>query len=395
MSVSRNHARLSVNADGMLEIEDLGSKNGTVVNGAVIEGKRDITPQDLVAMGTTVFMIIDREAPQETIYSPATPSFEAKEPVPEEVVQVKRDWKKEPIPMKYLVAAGSFAAMFLVIFLSFFSLFKPEGTEVAHTEHVSEIKDALAKFEDVQYSYNPGSGKLFLTGHVLTGVDYQELQYRISQIPFVVTTENNVVIDEGVWKSMNDVLSQNANWRGVSIYATKPGRFVANGYVENAQQATALSEYLTVNFPYLDRLDNKVVVQDVLNTELQGLLTAQNLGAVTFQLANGEVILSGRYNEDKKSDYEALVKKINSLNGVHSVKDYAIATHPNLARIDLSANYQVTGSALVDHHGFSAVINGKIYTVGDHVDGMAITAIDPNSILLEKDGLKYKIDYVR
>ncbi len=33
LSVSRNHARLTLNADGTMEIEDLGSKNGTVMNG--------------------------------------------------------------------------------------------------------------------------------------------------------------------------------------------------------------------------------------------------------------------------------------------------------------------------------------------------------------------------
>ena len=77
LSVSRNHARLSVAADGVIELEDLGSKNGTVVSGAPISEKRTVTPQDLIALGTTVFMIIDREAPQETIFSSIIPSYEA------------------------------------------------------------------------------------------------------------------------------------------------------------------------------------------------------------------------------------------------------------------------------------------------------------------------------
>ena len=396
MSVSRNHARLSVSADGVMEIEDLGSKNGTVVNGAVIDAKRTITPQDLVALGTTAFMIIDREAPQETIYSPGVPTYEAPKETPVVAEEVAaKDWKKEAIPSKYLMLAGAFLAIFFVVFISFFSLFKTKGIEMVKNEHTSEIKDALAKFEDVQFSYNPGSGKLFLSGHVLTGVDYQEMQYRISEIPFIMSTEDNVVIDEGVWKMMNDVISQNAGWRGVSIHSPAPGKFVVNGYVATADQATTLAEYLTVNFPYLDRLENKVVIEEVLDTELQGLIGAQNFGAVTVQLANGEVILAGRYSDDKKSEYAQLLKKINGLNGVHSVKDFAVATHPNMARIDVTANYQVSGSTMVDHHGYSVVVNGKIYTVGDHVDGMAITKIDPSTILLEKDGLKYKIDYMR
>ena len=53
LSVSRNHARLTVSADGIIEIEDLGSKNGTAVNGTVLAEKRVVTPQDLIALGTT------------------------------------------------------------------------------------------------------------------------------------------------------------------------------------------------------------------------------------------------------------------------------------------------------------------------------------------------------
>ena len=53
------------------------------------------------------------------------------------------------------------------------------------------------------------------------------------------------------------------------------------------------------------------------------------------------------------------------------------------------------GSSTFDGRGFSVVLNGKIYTLGDSVEGMTIAAIEPNTILLEKDGLKYKIDYTR
>jgi hypothetical protein len=55
----------------------------------------------------------------------------------------------------------------------------------------------------------------------------------------------------------------------------------------------------------------------------------------------------------------------------------------------------VTGSSLYDGRGYSVVLNGKIYTLGDLVDGMKITSIEQSTILLEKDGLKYKIEYTR
>ncbi len=403
LSVSRNHARLTVSDMGVIEIEDLGSKNGTVVNGSPIVEKRAVTPQDLISLGTTVFLIIDREAPQETIYSPMLPSFEApKEEAPsgeeaEEVLAIKEmgDWKREPIPTKYLVAAASFAAIFLIVFLSFFSLFKSRGAELVQKEPVQEIKDSLEKFKDVQFSFNPGSGKLFLVGHVKTGVEYQEMNYRVSQIPFIMSTEDNVVIDELVAKTMNDVLSDNGAWRGVSIQAVDAGKFSVMGYVQTAAEAASLSDYLTVNFPYLDRLQNKVVVEDNLNTQLQAALVATGFGSVTYKLANGTVVLSGFYNEKLESEFKNLVKELNAIPGIASVKNYAVATHPNQAGIDISQNYQVSGSSMFDGHGYSIVLNGKIYTLGDQVDGMKITNIERSTILLEKDGLKYKINYTK
>lgn len=406
LSVSRNHARLTVTADGIIQIEDLGSKNGTVVNGVPIAAMKEITPQDLVALGTTVFLIIDREAPQqETIYSPAMGHVELpiqtlKEEIPEPEAEPlpaleKRDWKREKIPTKHLVGAGSFVLIFLVVFMSFFSLFKSKGIEIKEKDPTDMIKEELAKFEGVQFSYNPGSGKLFLVGHVLTGVDYQEMRYRISQIDFIMSTEDTVIIDEGVSKMMNDVLSSNPTWRSISIRANKPGKFIATGYLQTSAEMAQLSEYLNINFPYLDRLENKVVAEEVLNTELQSLLNAQGFGAVAAQLSNGDVILTGRYSNKAKSEFERVEKQIRHINGIVSVKNFAVATTPEMAAIDVTQQYQVAGLSMLDGHGYSAILNGKMYTLGDAIDGMKITSIVQNTILLEKDGVKYKIDYTR
>lgn len=397
MSVSRSHSRISVSEDGVIDIEDLSSKNGTVVNGVAIQERKIITPNDIVALGTTIFMLIDREAPQETIYSPSIPAIErpSEESLVAEEEKPSIDWKKEPIPPKYLILGGSFLVVFLVVFLSFFSLFKTNTIEETRKEPISEIKNALAKWPDVQFSYNPGSGKLFLVGHVLTNVDYQEMKYKIGQVPFVMSIDENVIIDEGVWRSMNAVISETPAWRSVSIHSPAAGKFVVTGYLDSAEEATRLAEYLTMNFPYLDRLENKVVVADILNAELQGMILKAQLGAVNFQFIHGEVILTGRYSETKTNEYELLIKEIRATPGVTVVKSLAVATHPDDAAIDVSKNYQVTGTSLFDGQGYSVVLNGKIYTIGDLVDGMKIKSIQATTILLEKDDLKYKIDYTR
>ncbi len=403
LSVSRNHARLSLSQDGAMEIEDLGSKNGTVVNGVPITEKKPITTQDMVALGTTIFLIIDREAPQETIYSPMVPAYEAPKAeapplaeAPGEIVaEEKRDWKKEPIPTKYLVGAAAFAAIFLIVFLSFFSLFKSNQVEVVHKEPVSRIQKALAKFEGVQFSFNPASGKLFLVGHVLTAVEAQEMRFRISEINFVTTTEDNVVIDEYVDKMMNDILSGNPEFRGVAIQSPQAGKFIATGYIDTNNTASLLAEYLAVNFPYLDRLENEVVVGENLNAQLQGLLISKGFGALTFQYANGEVVLAGNYSDKMGSQFQELLKEIDKVKGVSGVKNFAVATTPNQAAIDISGQFQVTGNSQHEEKGFSAILNGKIYTIGNQVSGMEITEIDETTILLEKEGIKYKINYTR
>lgn len=401
LSVSRTHARLTITEDGILEIEDLGSKNGTTINNSPITEKRVLTLLDSVAMGTTIFMILDREAAQETIYAPKAPVYEtsqpaaaAEEPLPEEKVEQK-DWKTIKLPGKHLIFAASGLVIFLIVFLSFFSLFKSQSLEVAVKAPHEHIQDALTKFPGVQYSFNPASGKLFLAGHILTSIDYQEMQYNLSQLEIVRSVEDKVIVDEYVWKSMTDVLTANAGWRGVNVVSPEAGQFVLHGYVQTSDQAALLADYLNVNFPYPDRLKNNVVIEDNLNIQIQSLLQSKGFGAINFQLTVGDLVLLGRYSEKQEEEYQELLKEMNKLDGIQSVKNFAIASLPSQAGIDLTQQYKVTGSSLHDHQGYSAIINGRIFTLGDFLDGMKISAIEPNSILLEKDGLKYKIDYTR
>jgi pSer/pThr/pTyr-binding forkhead associated (FHA) protein len=58
--ISRRHARVSRGADGRLTIEDLGSANGTFVNGERIDAPRTLDLGDAVRMGKTVLQVTDR-----------------------------------------------------------------------------------------------------------------------------------------------------------------------------------------------------------------------------------------------------------------------------------------------------------------------------------------------
>jgi transcriptional regulator with GAF, ATPase, and Fis domain len=55
--VSREHCRITVDGDGRLAIEDLGSQNGIFVNGARVEGRAALRPGDELAIGDSLFLV--------------------------------------------------------------------------------------------------------------------------------------------------------------------------------------------------------------------------------------------------------------------------------------------------------------------------------------------------
>jgi type III secretion system YscD/HrpQ family protein len=159
------------------------------------------------------------------------------------------------------------------------------------------------------------------------------------------------------------------------------------------QDATALMEYLAQNFPYNEKLENQVVVANNLEAEIQSLLTEKGFINVTFQLASGEIVLGGRVNDQSEKQFDLLVKDLKKMQGIRSVKNFVIMTTASTTRINLSEKYRITGTSKLGNVSQYVVINGQILTTGDLLDGMSITQIESDAVLLEKDGLKYRINY--
>lgn len=396
LSVSRQHATVHINEDGEISIEDMGSKNGTIVNSTTITEKSVITQQDLISLGTTSFLVIDKAKATETIYSPLPQAVMA--PLPAEEAKEEKppvNWKKQIIPMKYLVMAGAVLIALFSVFLSFFSLLKSENLAIVEKKPIEKIEDSLKRFEDLHFSFNPGSNTLFLTGHVLTNITQQELNYEIAQLNFIEKVESSVVVDEYVWKNMNDVLNERSDWKGVSVHSPKAGKFVVNGYVKTLQDGQNLSNYLNVNFPYLDRLESRVVIEDVLSAQIASLFLKGGFDGVNFQFSNGELIITGRFIDKNSKNFFSLIDGIKKMPGVRSINNLALSTSEENARIDLTTKYKITGYAEHENKKISIVANGQIVTLGDFLDGMEVVSILPSVILLEKEGIKYKINYSR
>ncbi len=397
LSVSKNHARVSVNEEGQAYVEDLGSKNATLVNGKKIKGKIQISSQDLIALGGSVFLVVSGKEPLETIYTPLPKEAEFEEGEEEKAKAAPKviSWKKKIIPVHYLVLASVAAVVLFGLSLAFFSLFKSHKIEIVQKDYAEEIQDALAEFEAVRFSFNPAMYKLFLTGHVLTTIEQEELLYKLKGLNFIENIENTIVIDELVWKNMNDLLLSYPAFRSVSIHSPEAGLFVVKGYVGTIEDAQNLSDYLNANFPYLDKLKNETVIEVVLKTEIGSQLIAHGLSNISFELASGELILAGRYGTDETNNFKKIIKYLKKQDGIRIIKNIAIETTPDMARIDLTSKYNVTGVISSDNENVSIVIKNKILNPGDYIDDMKVMEIKLNTIYLEKDGLKYKINYKR
>jgi hypothetical protein len=74
-------------------------------------------------------------------------------------------------------------------------------------------------------------------------------------------------------------------------------------------------------------------------------------------------------------------------------KNYVTELPPEATFVNISDKYTVTGYSNIGGSNLTVVINGRILSQGDQLDGMTITKILPNKIQLEKEGVKYEIDY--
>ena len=98
--ISRRHARITLRAGDQLAIEDLGSTNGTFVNGKRIEASQTLIPGDTIKVGMTTLQVLDASgnAPQATAFA-AIPPEGGTEPEPEpEPDEMTAETKAAPTP---------------------------------------------------------------------------------------------------------------------------------------------------------------------------------------------------------------------------------------------------------------------------------------------------------
>ncbi len=175
--------------------------------------------------------------------------------------------------------------------------------------------------------------------------------------------------------------------------ASAPGAFVVNGYLRTRVEATNLSNFLATHFDYLDRLTNRVYVEEEIYQEIWVRLQAAGFGAISATLSNGEINLSGYVPSDQFDAFQKIAAQIETVPGIRLMKTFVVPITADTAVIDLTGQYQVTGYSKLGGANINVVINGKIMHRGDTIDGMTVTSMGPNTIYLKKGVVKYKIQY--
>lgn len=407
-SVSRQHARIIIDTHDNIFIEDLKSRNGTLLDGETIKEKTQVQPNMIMTLGTSSFVIYDREGNMQTIISPLLPSLVkvlGSEKKPEEETMAKQQTAEAP-PLEAKLAPPKEKSMGPLILLSIITglfvlaaigtttLFKNEPAptaEVVNTDMI--LKDAFIKTPSIKYLFNKSNGSIVLFGHLLTAQDRTELLYALQSLPFIKSVDDSgIVIDEFVWQETNQVLNKNPNWRTITLQSPSAGQFVLTGTLQTSKQADQLYEYITTNFPYLDRLEKHVVVEeDVINSVKSDF---EKVGIVNTQVVfrNGELVITGGVAAAKRDEFNSIVEELKKIPGVRDVRVQTSSLAPEQAMINISDRYEVTGFSRIGNN-ISVVVNGRIVTKGDIIDGMTIKNITPGTIFLEKENVNYRIDF--
>lgn len=391
LSVSKRHARLSFNEALIPIIEDLESLNKIFVNHRRVEGAYELKGQDLITLGTTQLIFVDKEIVDETIFSP----IEEHEAEFDSNTQEGRQlaFKKMVIPYKHLVGFGALLFVVVISTLFLLSLFSSHEIPVSFNKQKDEVESVLKRYPKIEYTFNPPTGKLFLVGHVLNEIEYEEMLFLLNQLPFLKNIEDTVVIDELVWQNANALIQTNPNWKGILIQATAPSQFVLRGYLESMDQQAELLEYIALNFTYLNQLKNELVINTLVQQRIRSILNRSGFANVSLNYSMGELVLSGPVEKDQERSYKKIIDEVKEIKGVENVESIVTFTSASSARVDLTSKYQVMGSSIKDGKEAFVLINGKILSKGKTLDGMSITGITTKEIFLEKDGVKYKIDF--
>lgn len=411
LSVSKQHMRLKAHESGKVEIEDLNSRNGVLLSGEKIQGVVEQETSAIITAGATTFMVVDRQKEQKTLITPT--SFQLEQKQEEAPKQEKEKSSKKgkatsssPLPqLKFkkprfspkVTALALLSGFLLLIGFGVYSLFDEEvvvKTTKRSTMHIQELTAVLEEYPYFDFQFNEVTGQLQLSGHILTQQELTQLLARLRALRFITQIDRtNLIVDELVWQQFN--LSLEKSFKGITLSGQIPGEYILTGVLRSQAQAEDLSRYLGVNFPYNQRLVNRVVIEQQLSASINDRLQAIAPNELIGELTNGELVIVGTIASSSQKDLDEFLGQVRTMPGITSVRNLVVEQNRTgeAGFIDLSQEYEVTGFTKEADTSVHIIINGRILKRGDQIDGMTITSIRPNMVILERDQLKYRIQY--
>jgi len=418
ISVSRQHARITVTQEETLWIEDLKSRNGVFIDGKGIEEKQLLPLSTLIALGTTSFVVYDREGEMQTIISPLLPSLvkvlqhesEKTEPPPpsaepepfESPPQVTLSLQpsvmpappKPPRQLASYIVLTAIIGLFTLAAIGTFRLFYEQPVVLETQENGGElIQQVLKPFPAIRWTFNKSNGGLLLLGHLSNLADKNQLLYHLGTLTFIKNIDDaGVILDEGVLNEVNSLLSNNPTWKGITVHSPAAGQFILTGELRTRREAEQLSSYLSLNFPYLDLLKKQIVVDEDVVNAIKALLHDAKLLDVVPKMANGEIVLTGTTPPNQLQGLNEMIAKIKQIPGIRVVTNQVRnqIAEPGVANI--SDHYPVKGKSRIGSK-LTVVINGRILSEGDELDGMKIISITPQQVMLQRGQDRFRIDY--
>ena len=160
---SRQHARITVQADGTTTIEDLGSSNGTTVNGQRITAPTTLDGGETIQIGSTILATSDQEPSGAATTLGQVPGAAAAGGASPSVIQrIKDNTRRTKIAVG--LGAAALGVVVLIAVLAIAGVFSGGGDDEPTTaEIVDDLRPSTALIFNVQNGDKTGIG----TGWVL------------------------------------------------------------------------------------------------------------------------------------------------------------------------------------------------------------------------------------
>ncbi len=196
--VSRHHARLLRQGDQIL-VEDLGSTNGTLINGEAITGQHLLQPADIISIGTSLFGVkgfsapntigvtqvtggpVTYTAPRPSIPTPAvTPNPTAHSPAPSSIPAQPQQKEAPPSRFTLLAVGGAIALIVTILIIAGITAFvmtpQSGGGEIPTVNITAPITNSEVQVNRPITVQATGSSAIGVTRMVLfaSGVEVDE-----------------------------------------------------------------------------------------------------------------------------------------------------------------------------------------------------------------------------